>query len=372
MKILWVPQISSLSNTGEILLNKDSNISVLTNLIGSDFCLNNDIYIAIEFSKDKCIVPDEMSNNFRIIFYDESRNFTNSYMERFAFNPDFFYLCKDKFGDFDVIFVNEPTKVIPLRKIFNNSKIVTYNHWLAFKNMPELELRQFEGMNSADICFVNSDYTKYEIQNHYNKYNLAISNIVKAQPTFNRNIKKIKLNAKNNFIYNHRLSSDKYYLNAYNCLIEICNELEKIIDKNNMPIFYFTNPSGKYFKLDKEYFKMVNLSNQEEYFSFLESDEICGHINTFFDSQGMWSMSTVDSAISGNICLLPYKFGYAEIFDKNYFGYCNERQDMVNKIYNLVYNKTYSMSLYDNSSVEMNSYNYVGKKMDNEIRRLFE
>ena len=37
MKILWVPQISSLSNTGEILLNKDSNISVLTNLIGSDF-----------------------------------------------------------------------------------------------------------------------------------------------------------------------------------------------------------------------------------------------------------------------------------------------------------------------------------------------
>ena len=94
--------------------------------------------------------------------------------------------------------------------------------------MPEIELRQFEGMKAADVCFVNSNYTIEEIENYYSKYNLTISNLVKAQPSFNRKVDKMKINAKNNFIYNHRLSSDKYYLNAYNNLVKICDKLEKI------------------------------------------------------------------------------------------------------------------------------------------------
>ena len=117
---------------------------------------------------------------------------------------------------------------------------------------------------------------------------------------------------------------------------------------------------------------MVNLSNQEEYFSFLESDEICGHINTFFDSQGMWSMSTVDCAISGNICLLPYKYGYAEIFDKEYFGYCNDLDEMVYKMYDIILHTEYSLKLYDNASVKNNSAKCIGEKMNTVLRRLFE
>ena len=125
MKILWVPQISSMSSEGKVLLNKDSNIAVLRNLIGTEFCNNNDVWIAIEFSQSNCVIDKEMENNFHII-YDESRRFTNAYMERFCFNSKFFNTLSVL--NFDVIFVNEPTKVIPLKKIFNESKIVAYNN----------------------------------------------------------------------------------------------------------------------------------------------------------------------------------------------------------------------------------------------------
>lgn len=365
MKILWVPQVSSLSSKNEILLNKDSNLSVLTNMINSDFVKNNEIHVAFEFSSKNCIIGDELKNNFKL-YFDESRQFINAYIERFCFNAKYFMDLKA--NDYDIIFVNEPTKVIPLKIIFNNSKIVTYNHWLAFKNMPEISLRQFEGMKESDLCLVNSNYVIDEIDEHYNELNF---NIEKLQPSVNINVIDIKKNAKLNFIYNHRLSSDKYYKKAYEYLVDLCNILESKIGINNMPIIYFTNPSGKSFKFDKEYFKEINLNTQQEYNNFLSSNEICGHINTFFESEGMWSMSTVDCAANGNICLLPYKFGYAEIFEKNYYGYCKNKKDMLEKMIEIIKDKK-SIYKYDNSSVLNHTGENVGKRLNNLLNNLIK
>lgn len=372
MNILWIPQISSKSSDGKVLLNKDSNMSVLRNLIGSSFCNENNIIIAFEFSYVDTIIDDAIKDNFICIFNQE-RKFSNAYMERFAFDNEFFENIKEKYT-IDLVFVNEPTKVIQLRKIFD-CKVVTYVHWLAFKNMPEILWRQYEGINASDICFVNSNYVVDELKNFYcNYFNIFFHNkFVKAQPTFTGEVKEIKNNAEFAFIYNHRLSSDKYYATAFETLRRICRKVKTI--SNNlfpMPIIYLTNPSGKQVELDEDeyYFKILNLNTQEEYNDFISSNKIIGHINTFFESEGMWSMSTVDCAITGNICLLPQKYGYAEIFEKDYLGYCKDENEMIEKIIDIGKNR-YHAKDYESKMIKEHNSKIVGEKMNKEIKELF-
>lgn len=54
MRILWVPQISSKSINGELLLNTDSNMSFFLNLMQSEFGRCNDVYVAFEYK-----IPDK-------------------------------------------------------------------------------------------------------------------------------------------------------------------------------------------------------------------------------------------------------------------------------------------------------------------------
>ncbi|MBO5743431.1 MAG: hypothetical protein J6R68_04030 [Clostridia bacterium] len=366
MKILWIPQLSSCSADGEILLNKDSNMAVLRNMLDSMFCKRNDIVVAVEFSEQQCVIDDELRDNF-IFCFNEGRKFSNAYMERFCFDFDFFERIKKVMPKFDIVFVNEPTKVIPLKKIFNDSKVVTYNHWLAFKNMPEIDLRQLEGMSAADMCFVNSEYAADEIYDHckaiffpFRKVDISMQ---KIQPSFKGNIKPLKKDAKPNFIYNHRLSSDIYYARAYEIVEAIFSDVEKEISLDDMPTVYFTNPSGKDFKLTKPYFKLIDLSSQEAYNNFLESKEISCHLNTFFESEGMWSMSTVDCAKAGNACILPQSFGYAEIFDDNYIGYCRGQFNAFSKVLSFI-KGTLTVSEFDNSYIRNHSGAAVGNKLN--------
>lgn len=366
MKILWVPQISSLSKDNKVLLNKDSNMSVLRNLIDTDFVNKNEICVAFEFSKNNCVIDDALANNF-MLFFDESRMFTNAFNERLNFNVQYFEALKNDVNP-DIVFINEPTKVFNVKKIFKDAKIVTYNHWLAFMNMPDFATRQCEGMQLADLCFVNSYYARDEIF----KYHKKDMKIVKAQPTFAGKIYPMKdvNKCEKAFIYNHRLSSDKYYKKAFDSLCAIFDILKEQYDIT--PTVYFTNPSGKdvteLFK-NRPYFKEVNLETQEEYIEFIKSNKIIGHLNTFFESKGMWSMSTVDCARTGNICLLPNKFGYAEIFDKEYQGYCNDEFTMANKIYDIIENCNVQ---YDNSSISKHHAKIVGKYMHNSIMNMYE
>ena len=370
MRILWIPQISSKSADGKVLLNKDSNISVLRNLIGTDFTEQNEILIALEFSKNNCIIDQELNYNFMLCF-DESHKFTNAMLERMHFNVDYFSEIKKL--DIDLVFVNEPTKVIPLKKIFTNIPVVCYNHWLAFKNMPEISLRQAEGMAAADCCFVNSNYVAEVVNNHYiGTKDLGKIRFVKAQPSFAGEIYPVnKVTSSPSFIYNHRLSSDPYYADAYKCLCQICDILEKCFKDKPMPMIYFTNPSGKKFDFDRPYFKEIHLETQEEYKEFLRSNKICGHLNTFFNSAGMWSMSTVDCAAAGNPCILPRKYGYAEIFESSYYGYVENIEGAAAKIYELVMHPEACIK-YENSYIKNHTCKAIGKLMNDTLKMIVE
>ncbi len=363
-RMLWIPQVSSLSSDGKVLLTKDSNMSVLRNLMGTAFTEEYDITIAFEFSLLGALFDRDNFSECEVIS-NNVRDFTNAYLERFNFNVEFFRNIKSTFEHFDYVFVNDPTKVLQLKKIFFDSKFICYNHWLAIDNMPDLILRQYEGMQQADLCFFNSDFAIDRVNKYYSLF--KVINSAKAQPTYKGELYKVKKNADVSLIYNHRLSSDPYYFNAFMNLIDVCNIMEKMIP---MPVVYFTNPSGKDIDLSeyKSYFRMVKLDSQQDYEEFLKSDKICGHINTFFDSPGMWSMSTVDCARTGNVCFLPNKYGYTEIFQKDYKGYCNDKYEMACKIAQFITDD--DVDNYDNNFILEHNANLVALTMIEKIKEI--
>lgn len=375
MNILWIPQISSLGSDGKVYLSKDSNMSALYNILDSNFGKNNTIIVYFEFNLKvnviiDSIVFDKIEKLGGSIIYNENREYTNAKLERFNVDLSDYMRVKNNLDRIDVVFVNEPTKVEALRSIFTESKIVTYNHWLACKNMKDIELRQYEGMCNADICFVNSIYAKNQIEEYYKdmerKPNIKVSN-----PTFIENVldvKPVSLNDKPNIIYNHRLSNDEYYNNAFKTLKRI---MKKFYTETGIKAtIYFTNPTNKNVDLYSSYFdsKEINLISKKDYFDFLSSNNVNIHLNTFFDSEGMWCQSTVDAAIKGNICLLPYKFGYAEMFDNNYYGYCNDENEMVEKLKNLFTNST--SICYNYNDLENKSSKIIGNELNDILEDL--
>lgn len=345
-KILVVPQISSKSVGGHVLLQKDSGFNLLVNMFKH---LTDELDIHWVFPFD--LVDSDIENmeqltallnvkeeNISII----AHTFTNAKAERMNFQINFWdWFKKKRVSSFDYVFVAEPTHVLNYKEVFPDAKIITYNSWLAFKTMPNIHLRQFEGMCAADLTLVNSNYTISQILDFYKEYPDVLKlNIRKLEPSFDSKLKqncqlKTMKNNKMGIIYNHRLSEDPYYATAFKYLVEVMKGLESVIGTNNMPDVYLTNPSGKSTEMLKQlpyYFKAVEFATQNEYNEFLRSKQVFVHLNTFFDSEGMWSMSTVEAAVNGNICLLPKKYGYAEIFEPTYHGYCDDVSEMINKL----------------------------------------
>ena len=343
LNILWIPQISSLSSDGYVYLPKDSNMTAIGNLLKSDLGKNK-IDLCFEFSNENVIENKYVFDNVSNVFWNKNHKYTNNMLERYHLDVDYFMSIYEGNERYDIIFCNEPTKVDAMKEIFKTSKVVCYNHWLAFKNMKNIQLRQYEGMCNASACFVNSEYAKKSILDYYDSIgkikNLKKINLIVSNPAFNTEIKKFEGLKSRNIIYNHRLSSDIYYSKAFNDFLMILLALEYRIGIDNMPIVYLTNPSVKKFDYNlPKYFKQIQLLDKIEYEMFLKSNNVGIHMNTFFDSEGMWSQSTVDCAVAGNICLLPFKYGYAEMFDSRYFGYCNDREEMLDKLAYILDNK---------------------------------
>lgn len=345
-KMLVIPQVSCKSIEGKVLFMNDSGIVFLKNMF-KEMANEFDIHYAFAFDVlNSDVQYYYMLQSFlacKMIHFDYYHSYTNAKLERLNFNVDFYKKLSEKYN-FDYIFVAEPTHVVNIKALFPNAFIITYNSWLAFKNMKEIHLRQFEGMCAADLTLVNSKYTVDEIKRYYHKNDeLKNMNIKVMNPAhYVENVKNIKKYDGNELgiIYNHRLSTDVYYSKAFENLCKVLQIVEDKIGYENMPKVYLTNPSEKSINVDlKEYMVVVDLNDQRAYHEFLESNKVLIHLNTFFESEGMWSMSTIESAITGNICLLPKKFGYAEMFSSMYPGYCDDVVDMAERLVTILSNK---------------------------------
>lgn len=329
MNILWIPQISCQSSTGEVLLEKDSNITFLKKLLNTELFTKNNVFIAFEFEGKEVIAfkkeIEDKYDNIKIL--SDRGKFRGAFYERFNFDFDFYEKIKN-FYSIDVVFVNEPTKALPLNFIFSQSLIVSYIHWLAYNNMPYLVDNQIGGIKASDLIFVNSRYVKNSIFK-YGDLNEDLQRMYVFYPPCNE-FEEYKGKMSNNIIYNHRLSSDKYYMEAFRSLLKVCDLLEEEIGVVNMPTIYFTNPSGKDasgFIKQKPYFELKEFDTEKAYKNFLKYN-VGFHLNTFFDSKGMWSSSTTDCIENCVIPLLPNKYGYREILNEKYKGYCCNEEDM--------------------------------------------
>ena len=378
MKVLWLPQISSKSANGELMFEKDSNWAFFTNLLNSEFG-DNEFDIGFDYSVDDYRFFMNIKNIEKKkigVFGSDVHDYTTAPLERLHFDVQYYSMMLDK-KKFDVVFNNEPAKATALRIVINSKshkpKLVTYTHWLAMDNLPLQMFQQYEGMLNSDLNLVNSQYVVSRIVEFCNKHKLILPNIKVSPPSFDSShMQPLKKCDKiTGVVYNHRLSSDPYYHNALEILVDICHVTEQKIGFQNMPTIYFTNPSAKDTAIEKikPYFKCIELGSQNEYYNFLKSDKVQVHLNTFFNSPGMWSMSTVESAITGNVCLLPENFGYAEIFGKNYLGYCEEPWEMEDRFCELLETGT-DYNGYDDQIVRLWNDATIGKTLNRMLEEL--
>ena len=333
MNMLWIPQVSCQSSTGEVLLEKDSNITFLKKLLNTELFTENNVLIVFEFEGEEVkTFKKEIESKYSNVKVREGKgSFRGAFYERFNFDFNFYKEIKNDYN-IDVVFTNEPTKALPLGFIFSQSLIVSYIHWLAYDNMPYLVFNQIGGIKASDLIFVNSRYVKNSIFKQ-GDLNEDLKKMHVFYPPCNE-FEEYEGKMSNNIIYNHRLSSDKYYLNAFKSLLKVCDLLEKEIGIVSMPEIYFTNPSGKDasdFIKEKPYFILKEFETEKAYKNFLKYN-IGFHLNTFFDSKGMWCSSTTDCIENCVIPLLPNKYGYREILNEKYEGYCCNEEDMAHML----------------------------------------
>lgn len=374
MRILWIPQVSCLSSEGKLLLSKDSNITFVRKMLKTSLFTENEVLICFEYDDEeiKRLMEEFISINKNISFVNKRhRSFKGAFLERFNFDIDMMVEVNNKFKP-DIVFANEPTKALPMKYIFRDSKIVSYIHWLAADNMKFLMHRQIEGIEASDICYVNSKYVVERLK----ESGIKADKVKVFYPPSGEEIYDLKHFGENGIIYNHRLSSDAYYLKAFNDLLEVLEYVENEVGTDNMPKVYFTNPSGKAIDIEcrKPYFVKQEFCSTEGYKSFLKSKKVGLHVNSFFDSKGMWCSSTTDCGVYGIPCLLPKKFGYKEIFADGYYGYCESKDEMKTKLLEYVKNPEiiYENSKNIKSDMELISPDKVCEKISEELKGLIK
>ena len=309
-----LPQLSFRNAKNELDPIKDSNYVFCTNLMK-----------ALKFEGHECelILPGE---------YDIFVN--NPFYSRFVFNFDAAEkLIKDK--NPDIIFENEPTKVMCWNALrFNkklNFKVFTYNHWLdtiVDRKVPCDSLtymyRQFEGHLYADKSGFNSHFAIDLFLTNAQKLFVAdfdklVGKLYKLPPFVDaEEMNEFVDNKKQDFIlFNHRLSTLDYYNVQVNNLVRVLKSSSFLRSKK----IVFTNPTSKdadslivQLKEMGMKYEFVSLDKRRDYI------ELCSKANLgfcLFEHPGMWTISALEVGYYAPVIGL-FHSGYAECIDKKY------------------------------------------------------
>ncbi len=351
--ILWNPQLSCISkDTHEFLLENDSNFNFFTNIVnGCNKYLPNKYKFLILIPHGSKYVHAEnvsfiMTNFNKRVFssrYDwDSEKYSNMIIE---FQPD-------------IIFENNPTLVnnwktlLLEEKLIDKIKVVAYNHWIDTYEYSKIDarcpyfIRQLEGLLLSDAYLCNSKFAILQIKEQFiktfplmlrNKDESCFDKLFAVQPIINEeNLFNSGYNRDIKILYNHRISTMRYYDDAFKKFLNILIELEQFLE-NKIEVI-FTDVSGKLSSRndiplkDTKHIKIILKNNlsREEYNKVLKECNMS--VSTFSNNGGCWSMSIAESILSNYIVILPNHSGYKEMVPDNYSGLCEDIQSYVKKI----------------------------------------
>lgn len=355
MKIFCDLQLSFIDKkTGKFKVDNDSNFNFMKNMLQSIYHIDNTMEFVLalpmvaniegSLTDLLCQLPSKTDP----IFVDYSNNYL---LSRYLFPYDQMCSLITEIKP-DVIWTNDFANVKNYKLIDKFSRVVAYNHWIDNPIYPKVDnqytylFRQAEGAFHADLIMFNSIYGKQffceglryyfndDFVSHMSNKTLIIPplldiafiNLHKSQNKFE----------KTTLVFNHRLSSLKYYASNFELFNKACKLLQNTYDFD----IICTNPSG--YDIDiPSYMKIVNSTRYRDYINLLSKCHFGGAF--FLEGHGQWSMSLAELAALGILFVLPKKFGYPEIVPDDYPYLYETFEEGVNKM-ELLFNTSQGIS----------------------------
>lgn len=334
-KLLYDLQLSFIDKaSGKFMTEYDSNFNFCRGICEN---LANDVDITVMVPSEKqtqLFTHIQSAEEFQLTY---NQNVFGSRFTDFC-NMEELKTAIDKVEP-DFIWTNDMVRV-PSYKLLTNAKIMSYSHWIDNRIMPKISVdktfifRQAEGAWKSDLTMVNSqygiklfidglyDYFRPNIIEDINKKIIAVPPLI--DPYHIVHSEKFE---KPTFMFNHRLSSLPYYQHNYDEFVKACNQLDFDFE------VLLTNPSGYIVKDLPKYMKIVHTDSYDEYLKILSKCWAC--VAVFPDSHGTWSMSISDAIIANTLVVVPDRFGYPEMVQKNYPFLFKDTSTLVEQMTNI-------------------------------------
>jgi glycosyltransferase involved in cell wall biosynthesis len=367
IKIIYHLQLSAIDKeTKRFVLHKDSNFSVMQNVIKSLNCYYSGQYAhTILAPGDIDAISQDLLNTFDNnvnVIYDNDFYSKSVFSSRYDWNSDRYKsLINDFVKDVNIIWENNPSLVMNWKtllleeNLLDKVKVITYNHWIDTKEYPKINkrcayaIRQFEGVLYSDLAMANSGESIKQISDQAYDYfhDELLYDVVKIPPFIYEDEKliygRLEDDDKIRIIYNHRLSSLPYYKDGFDTFVQTINNISDKVDKKIQVIF--TDASNKLSSKneidikEKDNLEVILLKDlsKQRYYDILRIGDIC--VACFSKNGGCWSISLMEGILTGNAVLLPNHSGYREMVPMKFVGLCNNDNDYTTKLLDLINNK---------------------------------
>lgn len=335
MKILKYLQLSR-AKEGKYVMSADSNF-----IFGKNICkilieLGHQVDLIIPYEHQRYESNKEIQKLLDCDVKLLEINYADDvFGSRFYFNKDLVNICRR--SKYDIIWSNDMC-LSQNFKIFaaGKPKIISYQHWQDSFNVEEKKspenftycYRQGESAEISDILLFNSNFA---IENFKNEVGFMIKNFnakcFKFHPIASESVGRDYSN-RIKILFNHRLSSQKSYLDNF---INFC----KIVDGLDVDVT-ICNAENKVpkFKIPDN-FKVVNSGSIESYNNVLKS---CNTQLNCFMYKAMWNMGVVDAIVNSQNTLMLSHSGFKEICPSESYSHCKDLDDMRHKLEILIQN----------------------------------
>jgi len=334
MKILWIPQISSVSKTtGNFILDSDSN--TVTYLNYAKELHRRRIETHVLFPRldqlDEESSKNVLENDFVIPLHVEYEK--NVFLSRFKLDyKQVEFVLKE--GRYDWIIMHDPALVMDIKVLLNKAnsrktKIACWIHWIDTPLFPKTDgyfiyaYRQLEGLMYADVAITVSNTAYREVCGMASAYltKTKASEIRKKVEVITNPIDwdlyKDHLGTPYNtptLLFNHRTSTFSLYKKNMDRFLATVKYVKKKIDINVI----MTNPTG--YKILPELKDIVTEwgpFSRHEYLTKLGKQPF---ITAFFDHPPLWPYAHLESAALGCPQIVPKEIPYTNMLGQNYAG----------------------------------------------------
>lgn len=354
-KILWIPQLATVDKkTGKIILDADSNITILNGIIDNLF--DYKFYVCLPQSKFCNTKFENNKSNVEIVTMANIPG--NAFSLRYDFNfedmKNIIEVCKPDFIVNNTSTLTRNLKAVLFSLGNNKTKVINFMHFLDLPGENKVPhqisyfVRQIEGILCADLAVFQSytvkDKAMNATKNYFDKKLIKFLNPDLKTAVWNATYSQIEIDEtrdkfirfdKKVIVFPNRLSSTNYsnhlrFFEAIRNISQQRNDFQVIV---NNPTQYM-----KFEEIEELCPNLLKINDgklmsKEQYFKVLNGANIGVAL---FTQEGHGGVSSKEFQAAGCLPVFPKVNEYQYLMPKHYKGFCKPDLNDLEKSLNYV------------------------------------